>query len=192
MLELIKKIRNQTGAGMVDIKKALEEAKGNEEEALKILRKRGIEKAAKKADREAGEGTIGVYVHTDGKKVALVKLLCETDFVADNEEFQQLAKDLAMQVAAMDPVAVSPEEVPEKLIVEQKTTWKEEVEKEGKPAEIAEKILSGKEQKLRNEMSLLGQAFVKDPELTVEELIKEKIAKVGENIKVGEFIRMEL
>jgi len=192
MLELIKKIRNQTGAGMVDIKKALEEAKGNEEEALKILRKKGIEKAAKKADREAGEGTIGVYVHTDGKKVALVKLLCETDFVADNEEFQQLAKDLAMQVAAMDPVAVSPEEVPEKLIIDQKTAWKEAAEKEGKPAEIAEKILSGKEQKLRNEMSLLGQAFVKDPESTVEEVIKEKIAKVGENIKVGEFTRMEL
>ncbi len=177
---------------MVDIKKALEEAKGNEEEALKILRKKGIEKAAKKADREAGEGTIGVYVHTDGKKVALVKLLCETDFVADNEEFQQLAKDLAMQVAAMDPVAVSPEEVPEKLIIDQKTAWKEAAEKEGKPAEIAEKILSGKEQKLRNEMSLLGQAFVKDPESTVEEVIKEKIAKVGENIKVGEFTRMEL
>ncbi len=192
MLETIKKIREQTGAGVIDIKKALDEAKGKEDEAIKILKKKGLEKADKKSDRSAEEGVIATYVHTNGKVAALVKVLCETDFVGKNEEFQELAKDVAMQVVAMNPKSISPEDVSADLIKEQKEIWLEEIEKEGKPKEITEKIIQGKEQKFRSENALLSQSFVKDSDQTVEEMIKEKIAKMGENIVVKEFTRMEL
>lgn len=192
MLELIKKIREQTGAGVIDVKKALDEAGGDEKKALEVLRKKGLEKADKKGGREAGEGIISTYVHTNGKVAALVKVLCETDFVARNDEFQEFAKDVAMQVVAMNPVAVSPEKVDDKLVEEQKDFWKEEIEKEGKPAEVAEKIMQGKEQKFRGENALLSQKFVKDQDRTVEEVLKEKISTIGENIVIEDFIRMEL
>lgn len=192
MIEKIKKIREVTGAGVVDVKKALEESKGDEKKAIEIIRQKGLEKADKKEGREAKEGVVGVYVHTNNKLAALVKIYCETDFVARNEEFQELARDLAMQVTAMHPKALRPEEVEDKEIVLQKKTWVEELEKEKKPQEILDKIMEGKEAKLRNELALLSQSFVKDPEKTVEEHIKEKIAKIGENIQVGEFAVMEI
>ena len=192
MLETIKKIREQTGAGVIDIKKALDEANGKEDDAIKILKKKGLEKADKKSDRNAGEGVIATYVHTNGKVAALVKVLCETDFVAKNEEFQSLAKDIAMQVVAMNPKSVDPEDISIKLVEEQREVWMEEIKKEGKPKDIAEKIIQGKEQKFRNENALLSQSFVKDSDQTVEEVVKEKIAKMGENIVVKEFSRMEL
>ncbi|HHX58832.1 MAG TPA: elongation factor Ts [Candidatus Moranbacteria bacterium] len=192
MLELIRKIREQTGAGVIDIKKALDEAKGDEAEAIKVLRKRGLEKADKKGGRETKEGLIVSYVHNNGKVAALVKLLCETDFVARNEQFIEFAKDLAMQVAAMNPLAVSPEAINEKLVMEQKELWLDDLKKEDKPDEIKQKIIAGKEEKFRKENSLLGQAFVKDSERTVEEVLKEKVATIGENIIIDSFTRMEL
>lgn len=192
MLELIREIRNQTGAGVIDIKKALEEAKEDKDEAIEILRKKGLEKADKREGHEAKEGIIATYVHSNGRVASLVKLLCETDFVARNEEFQELANDLAMQVAAMNPTCLSPGDVPDDIIEQNKKDWKEEIEKDGKPEEIMKKIIEGKEKKLRGEQALLTQAFIKDQDRTVEDIIKGKIAKMGENIKVEEFTRVEL
>jgi elongation factor Ts len=190
MMEKIKKIREMTGAGVVDIKKALDEASGDETRAVEILRKKGLEKADKKGGRETKEGTIGFYVHTTGKIASWVKVYCETDFVAKNNEFQQLAKDLAMQVAAMDPMTARPEDISECIIEEKGIEWKKELE--GKPDEIAKKIMSGKEDKFRKENSLLGQAFIKDQDISVEDHVKSIIAKVGENIQVGDIGRVEL
>ncbi len=192
MLELIKKIREETGAGVIDVKKALDEAGGDEEKARQILRKRGLEKANKKGDRSTKEGLIFSYVHADGKSAAMVKLLCETDFVARNEDFKALANDLAMQVVAMNPMAVKPEDVPADVIEELKKDWQEELKKENKPEEIKEKIMQGKEDKFRKDNSLLGQSFIKDQDLTVGDLLKEKIATIGENIIVEDFFRMEI
>ncbi len=192
MMKIIKEIREETGAGVVDIKKALDESKGDKEQAKKILRQKGLEKASKKKSREAKEGLIGFYLHSDGKQGAMVKIYCETDFVARNNEFQQLAKDLAMQVAAMNPIALDKKNVPEKIIAEKKEFWLKELINDKKPKEIQEKILKGKENKLRSEKALLSQKFIKNPEKTVEVLIQEKIAKLGENIEVGEFVKMEI
>jgi elongation factor Ts len=191
-MKIIKEIREETGAGVVDIKKAMDEANGDKEAAKKILRQKGLEKASKKSDREVKEGLVGFYVHSDGRQAAMVKLFCETDFVARNEEFQQLAKDIAMQVAAMSPVAIKKEDVSEDFIKEQKEFWLKELESDKKPDDIKKKIIEGKENKLRSEKALMSQVFVKDPDKTIEDLIKEKIAKLGENIEVGEFVKMEI
>lgn len=192
MIKKIKKIREMTGAGVVDIKKSLEEAKGDEKKAIEIIRQKGLEKAGKKEGRDAKEGVVGVYVHTNNKIAALVKVYCETDFVARNEEFQELAKDLAMQVTAMHPKALRPEDVSEEEIASQRKLWTQELEKENKPKEILDKIMEGKENKLRKELALISQVFVKDSKKTVEAHIKEKIAKIGENIQIGEFAVMEI
>jgi elongation factor Ts len=191
MMKKIKEIRETTGAGVVDVKKALDEANGNKEEALKILKQKGLEKAGKKKDRQTGEGLVGFYVHTDGKQAALVKVYCETDFVAKNDEFKKLAEDLAMQVVAMKPEALRPENISEETVREKKEYWKKELE-EDKPQEIKDKIIQGKEDKFRKELALMSQIFVKDQEKTVEEYVKEKIAVLGENIEVGEFVKMEI
>lgn len=191
-LEQVKELREKTGAGIVDVKKALEEAGGDETKAIEILRLKGKAKAEKKSDREAGEGIVASYVHSNGKVGVLVKLLCETDFVARNEEFVGLGRDLAMQIAAMHPKYVKPEDVPAEEIEREKVFWKEETEREGKPADIAEKIMLGKEKRYREENALLTQAFVKDSSKTVGELLAEKIQKIGENIQVGGFVRFEL
>ncbi|HFC76944.1 MAG TPA: translation elongation factor Ts [Candidatus Moranbacteria bacterium] len=192
MLEQIKKIRQQTGAGMVDVKKALDEAGNDEKKAIEILRKKGQSKAVKKADRLAKEGVIGSYIHSNQKIGAIVKVYCETDFVARNEEFQNLAKDIAMHISAMDPQVLNPEDVSEKLVKKEKEIWKEQMKEEKKPQEIMEKIMEGKEKKFREEISLMTQSFVKNPDLTIQELVTEKIGKIGENIKIGEFSRFEL
>jgi elongation factor Ts len=192
MMELVKKIREKTGAGVVDIRKALDEAEGNEDKAIEILRQKGSAKALKKADREAKEGIIISYIHSNNKVGALVKLYCETDFVGRNEEFKELGRDIAMQVVAMNPQFVKPEEVSAELVEKEKSIWIEQLKSEGKPAEIMEKIMAGKEKKFREEISLLTQPFVKDPERTVSELITEKISKTGENIQIGDFVRFEL
>ena len=191
-LEKIKILREKTGAGMVDIKKALEEADGNEEKAIELLRKKGQDKAMKKADRQANEGVVAAYIHSNNKIGTMVKLLCETDFVAKNEEFQELAKDIAMHISAMDPKFLNPEDVSDDLVSKEKDIWIEQLKKENKPEEIMNKIMQGKEKKFREELSLLSQPFVKDPDKTIGDLIAEKIGKIGENIKVGEFVRYEL
>jgi elongation factor Ts len=192
MINIIKEIREETGAGVVDIKKALDEAKNDKEQAKKILRQKGLEKASKKKNRSAKEGIVGSYIHSDGKQAALVKVFCETDFVARNEEFKELARDIAMQVAAMNPVALTKQDIPEKIIAEQKEFWLKELENDKKPQEIKDKILEGKENKLRSEKALMSQAFVKDPDKDIETLINEKISKLGEKIEIGDFIKMEI
>jgi elongation factor Ts len=192
MLDLIKKIRERTGAGVVAIKKAIDEVGMDEEKVIELLRKSGESKAAKKASREAKEGVVVSYVHSNNRVAALVKLLCETDFVARNEEFKELAKDIAMHVTAMNPKFIKPEDVSEEIIKKEKEIWQAQLVAENKKPEMIEKIMIGKEKKFREEAALLTQAFVKNPEITIGELIVEKIGKIGENIQVGEIVRFEL
>jgi elongation factor Ts len=192
MLEKIKQIREMTGAGIVEVKKALTESGGDEKKAIEILRKRGQEKASKKSDRTTQEGLVVSYVHSNGRVGAIVKLLCETDFVARNDEFRDLASDIAMHITAMNPKFVRPEEVDVDVIEKEKEIWIEQLKNEGKPENIMENILAGKEKKFRAEMALLSQPFVKNPDETIEQLISGKIGKMGENIRVGEFKRLEL
>jgi len=192
MLDLIKKIREKTGAGVVQIKKALDEAKGDEEKAIDILRTQGLGKALKKADRETKEGIVVSYVHSNNKIGSLVKIFCETDFVARNEQFQEFARDIAMHVTAMNPLVIKPEEVSDELVAKEKEIWKQQLAQEGKPQEMISKIMEGKEKKFREEAALLTQSFVKDPSMTIGELMTEKINKIGENIQIGAFVRYEL
>lgn len=192
MLDLIKKIRERTGVGVVAIKKAIDEVGMDEEKVIELLRKSGESKAAKKASREAKEGVVVSYVHSNNRVASLVKLLCETDFVARNEEFKQLAKDIAMHVTAMNPKFIKPEDVSDEIINKEKEIWKAQLITEGKNPEMIEKIMVGKEKKFREESALLTQSFVKNPEITIGELIIEKIGKIGENIQIGEIIRFEL
>jgi len=191
-LEQIKNLRERTGAGIVEVKKALEEAGGDDQKAIEILRKRGQEKAMKKSDRIAGEGVVASYVHSNGRVGAIVKLMCETDFVGRNDEFKALAQDIAMHVTASNPKYLKPEEVPAEIVAKEREIWTAQLAEEKKPEDIMQKILEGKEKKFREEVSLLTQPFVKNPDQTVGELITEKISKIGENIQVGEFSRLEL
>ncbi|RTH21076.1 translation elongation factor Ts [Thermus scotoductus] len=191
-MELIKKLREATGAGMMDVKKALEDAGWNEEKAVQLLRERGAMKAAKKAEREAREGVIGHYIHHNQRVGVLVELNCETDFVARNEIFQNLARDLAMHIATMNPRYVSAEEIPAEELEKERQIYIQAALNEGKPAQIAEKIAEGRLKKYLEEVALLEQPFVKDDKIRVKELIQEAIAKTGENIVVRRFCRFEL
>lgn len=191
-MEQIKALREKTGAGIVDVKKALDEAGFDEVRAIEILRKRGQDKAMKKGDRETHEGIVVSYIHSNGRIGAMVKLYCETDFVARNEEFQALAHDIAMHVAAVAPQCVKPEDVSAEIVAKETALWREQLATEGKPAELVEKILVGKEEKFRNDQALVTQPFVKDPTKTVGELLSEKITKIGENIQIGGFVRFEI
>jgi elongation factor Ts len=191
-MEQVKALREKTGGGIVEVKKALDEANGDEAKAIEILKKRGEAKALKKTDRAAGEGIVVSYIHSNQRVGTLLTLLSETDFVARNSEFQELAHDLAMHVTAMAPRYVRPEDVPAELVASERKIWEEQVAAEGKPAEIADKILVGKEKKFREELALLTQPFVKDPTKTVQALITESIHRIGENIQVGSFTRFEI
>lgn len=188
-LEQIKKLREQTGAGIVDVKKALEESAGDEAKAIEFLRKKGQSKALKKADRETREGILGYYVHSNVKMGAMVKVLCETDFVARNEDFKTFANDIAMHITASAPQCIRPEDVDPAFVASERAIWTEQLKAEGKPAEMIEKIMEGKEKKLRAEVALLSQSFVKDPDKTIEDLLNELIGKIGEKIEIGEFAR---
>ncbi|AAS80856.1 elongation factor Ts [Thermus thermophilus] len=190
--ELIKKLREATGAGMMDVKRALEDAGWDEEKAVQLLRERGAMKAAKKADREAREGIIGHYIHHNQRVGVLVELNCETDFVARNELFQNLAKDLAMHIAMMNPRYVSAEEIPAEELEKERQIYIQAALNEGKPQQIAEKIAEGRLKKYLEEVVLLEQPFVKDDKVKVKELIQQAIAKIGENIVVRRFCRFEL
>lgn len=191
-MEQVKALREKTGGGIVEVKKALDEANGDEAKAIEILKKRGEAKALKKTDRTAGEGIVVSYIHSNQRVGTILTLLSETDFVARNSEFQELAHDLAMHVTAMAPRYIRPEDVPAELVANECKIWGEQVAAEGKPAEIAEKILLGKEKKFREELALLTQPFVKDSTKTVQALITEKIHRIGENIQVGSFTRFEI
>jgi len=183
----VKKLRDKTGIGMMDCKKALMEADGDMEKAVDILRKQGMAAADKRAGRAAGEGFIGSYIHSNGKIGVMVELNCETDFVARNEEFRSLAKDISMQVAATNPLAVSAEDVSEETIARERAIYAEQVK--DKPANIVDKIVDGKMKKFFQENCLIEQPFVKDSDRTVGELVKEMAGKIGENISVRRFVR---
>lgn len=188
----ISKLREQTGAGMMDCKAALEEADGNFDAAAQILRKKGIAKAAKRAGKIAAEGIVASYIHAGGKVGVLVEVNCETDFVAKNEEFQKLVKDIAMHIAASSPLYVSSGDVPDDLIEKEKDIYRAQLEKEGKPADIIEKILEGKIEKYFSEICLLDQPFIKDEDKTIDQLLTEKTGEIGEKISVRRFTRYEL
>jgi elongation factor Ts len=191
-MELIKKLREATGAGMMDVKKALEDAGWNEEKAVQLLRERGAMKAAKKAEREAREGIIGHYIHHNQRVGVILELNCETDFVARNEVFQNLAKDLAMHIAMMNPRYVSAEEIPAEELEKERQIYIQAALNEGKPQQIAEKIAEGRLKKYLEEVVLLEQPFVKDNKVKVKELLQQAIAKTGENIVVRRFCRLEV
>jgi elongation factor Ts len=190
----VKELRERTGAGMMECKKALEETNGDMEAAIDMLRARGAAKAAKRAERETKEGTIGSYVHSNGKIGVLVEVQCETDFVARNEAFQQLARDLAMHVAAAAPLALDAEGIGADVIERERGVYLEQVRNEGKPEAMQEKIVEGKLRKFFQESTLMQQVFVKDPagKQTIEQLVQEASAKTGEKIVVKRFSRFAL
>ena len=192
----VKQLREKTGAGMMECKNALVEAGGNEEQAIDILRKRGLASAKKREGRIAAEGTVGSYIHMGGKVGVLVELNCETDFVARGEEFQQLVKDIAMHVAAAEPRYVSREEVPAGVLDKEREIAKEQARNDpknaNKPEQVIEKIVEGRINKFYEEAVLVDQPFVKDPAKTVGELVTEKGAKTGERIAVRRFTRYKM
>lgn len=190
--QTVAELRKSTGVGIADCKKALEECNGDIEKATEYLRKQGSMKASKKADRSTNEGLIGSYIHAGGTVGVLVEINCETDFVARTDEFQDLVKDIAMHIAAANPLYVSTDEVPQEAIEKEKEIYREQLKKEGKPEEIIEKILTGKVQKYYEDVCLLEQAFIKEEKKKIKELIQEKIAKIGENIVIKRFSRFSL
>jgi elongation factor Ts len=188
----VKKLRDMTGAGMMDCKKALVETDGDLEKAIDLLRAKGASKAAKRADKSANEGTIGSYVHFDDKTAVIVELNCETDFVANTDAFKALAKDLALHIASSAPLAISKDEIPAEVVDRERRIFIEQVKEEGKPEAIAEKIVEGKLQKFFKESTLLAQPFVKDQDKTIEQLITEVSARTGEKIEVARFARFKV
>jgi elongation factor Ts len=192
-LSTISKIREMTGAGIVDVKKALEAAGGDVEKTIEELKKKGAIKAAKKAnERTASEGIVECYSHAGGKVGVIVELLCETDFVARNDEFKQLAHDLALHIAAADPLYVSPEAVPPEVVEKEKSLAVDEFAGSGKPPSVIEKIVEGKIGKWYSDTCLTAQAFVKDEDVTIKDLINNVSAKVGEKIEVKRFCRFAI
>lgn len=191
-MESIKKLRAMTGAGMMDVKNTLTETDGDIDKAAALLRERGIAKAAKKADREASEGFVGMYLHHNGKIATMVELNCETDFVARNENFQKLAKDLAIHVAMADPAYVSRDQVPEEQVEEEKNALIREAQGEGKPENVIEKIVAGRIDKFYAEIVMLDQAYIKDDKKTVQQHLAESIATLGENIQIGRIARIAI
>lgn len=191
-MSLVKKLREQTGIGILECKKAMEEANNNFEKAEEILRKKGFEKAKKKSSRATTQGVIGSYVHTNHKIGVLVELACETDFVAKNEEFQELAKNIAMQIAAMNPSYISEDQIPADILEKEKDIYREQLKKSGKPDNIIDKIVDGKMKKYFAESCLINQVYFKDENFTIEKLITEKIHKFGENIVLKRFVRYQV
>lgn len=186
----VRELRDRTSAGFLDCKKALEEANGDFEKAGEILRKKGLAKAMKKGSRGTPEGRVGSYIHTNGKLGVLVELNCETDFVAKNDVFADLVKDLCMQIAATDPMAVSRETVPQEMIDKERKAYNEEFK--DKPDNVRDKIIDGKMESFYKEVCLINQPFVKDNDQTIEDLLKNAITKLGENIKISRFARFAI
>ena len=190
--EMVKELRERTGAGMLDCKKALEETGGDPEKAIEVLRKRGLAAAAKKAGRVAAEGAVGSYIHAGGKIGVLVEVNCETDFVARTDEFQGLVRDIAMHIAAAEPRFVSRDEVTDEVLATERRIYREQALEQGKPEAVVDRIVEGKVGKFYAEAVLLEQPFIKDPDKTIEQLLAEKIAKIGENLRVRRFSRFRL
>jgi elongation factor Ts len=190
--QMVKELRERTGAGMMDCKNALNEAKGNIENAVDGLRKKGLAAAAKKAGRITAEGAVGSYIHGGGKLGVLVEVNCETDFVARNEAFQELVRDIAMHIAAAEPRFVRREEVTPEVLERERAIFQDQALASGKPANVVERIVTGKMEKYYSEFVLLEQPFVKNPDQNVAQLIAERVAKIGENIQVRRFARFKL
>ncbi|MFI5322418.1 MAG: translation elongation factor Ts [Thermodesulfobacteriota bacterium] len=190
--QMVKEIRDRTGAPFIDCKKALEEVSGDFDKAIEILKIKGVAKAAKKIGRETPEGTITSYIHAGGKIGVLVEINCETDFVARNEEFQAFAKEIAMQIAAGNPIYVSRDFIPKEELEKEKEIMKAQVIESGKPANIADKIAEGKIEKFYEEVCLVDQVYIRDTKQKINDLLQALIAKVGENIKIRRFTRFQL
>jgi elongation factor Ts len=189
---MVKELREKTGAGMMDCKKALSETDGNLEKAIDYLRQKGLSDAAKRTGRTASEGAIGAYIHPGGKIGVLVEVNCESDFVARTGEFQALVKDLAMHVAASNPLYLHREDVPEEMIAREKNIYEVQAKEGGKPEKIVERIVQGKLAKFFQEVCLLEQPFIKDQDISVNQLVSSVLAKLGENIVVRRFQRYQL
>lgn len=185
--EAVKALREKTGAGMMDCKKALQESDGDFEKAIDYLRKKGASIAQKRSDKAANQGVVESYIHTGGRVGTLIELNCETDFVAKTDDFKRLAKDIAMQVAAMNPRYVSREDIDQSVLDKEVEIYKTQAKNEGKPDAIAEKIAQGRIEKFYQEVCLLEQSFIKDSSKTVKDLLNEATAKIGENIRVSRF-----
>ena len=191
-LVLVKELREKTGAGLLDCQKALGEANGDGEAALRILRERGLAKAAKKAVRAASDGLIGSYIHAGGKIGVLVEVNCETDFVAKTTEFQQLVRDLGMQVAATSPRWVSREDVPAAVLESERAIYKEQARQQGKPDKILDRIVEGQVERFYKDVCLLDQPFIKESDRTVADVVREAVVRLGENVTVRRFTRFQL
>lgn len=189
---MVKKLREKTGSGIMHCKEALAECDGDENKAFDFLRKKGLATAQKRAGRAMSEGVIQSYIHTDSKLGVLVEVNCETDFVAKNDDFKEFAKNIAMHIAATNPVGIRPEDVPEETINNEKEIYRGQVLEMGKPENIADKIVEGKMKKYFKENCLIHQAYVRNPDITIEELGNEMIAKIGENITIKRFSRFKI
>ena len=191
-MSLVKKLRFETGIGILECKKAITDANNDFQKAVEILRKRGFEKAKAKASRVTKQGVIGSYIHANNKIGVLVEVGCETDFVAKNEDFLALTKDIAMQIAGMSPEYISEKDIPDEVIEKEKEIYREQLKTSGKPDNIIEKIIEGKLKKFYSEVCLINQKFFKDDTKKIEDLITERIHKIGENIVVKRFVRYQL
>jgi elongation factor Ts len=190
--ELVKDLRDKTGAGFMDCKKALNETQGDFEKAIDLLRKKGIISAAKRKGRDASEGTIGSYIHQGGRIGVLLELKCETDFVARTDDFTSLQRDIAMHIAAIAPKYLKSDDIPAEDMKREKAIYSEQAKASGKPENIIEKIVDGRMKKFYAEVCLLDQAFIKDEDRTVQQVVDEAAGKLGENLQVGRFVRFEL
>ena len=190
--KLVKDLRERTGAGMMDCKKALVESKGDLDSAVEFLRKAGIAKAEKKSVRDANEGLIISYIHHGSKLGVLLDIGCESDFVAKTEGFEELANNIAMQIAATNPIAISKEDLSSDLIDKEKDIYTEQAKSTGKPDNVVKKIVDGKIEKFIEENCLINQSFIKDPDVKIGQLVQEAIAKLGENITINRFVRFAL
>ena len=189
---MVKELRSQSGAGIMECKSALKETNGDVDAAITFLRKKGLAKADKKSDRQTEDGSIGSYIHAGSKLGVMVELNCETDFVANTPDFQELVRDIAMHIAAAKPRFATREEVTQEILDKEKEIAAHQAKESGKPENIIEKIVSGKMEKFYEETCVLEQPFIKDTNITVQDLIKQKIALLGENINIGKFVRFEI
>ncbi len=190
--QMVKELRDKTNAGMMDCKKALGETEGDLEKAVDLLRQKGLAVAAKRADRATSEGVVECYIHAGGKLGVMVEVGCETDFVAKTDDFKAFAKDMAMHIAAVSPVSVTRDDVPAELVDREKEIYINQAKESGKPDNIIEKIVTGKIEKYLSEICLMDQKYVKNPDLTIQDLLNELIAKMGENISIKRFSRFQI
>jgi elongation factor Ts len=189
---MVKQLREKTGAGMMDCKNALSEVKGDIEKAIEFLRKKGLATAQKRAGRALSEGIIQSYIHMNGKLGVLVEVNCETDFVAKNEDFQEFVKNIAMHIAASNPLGITPEDVSEDIIEKEKEIYRAQALDMGKPENVTDKIVEGKLNKFYQESCLLNQPYVRDTDMSVADLLNELIARIGENISIKRFVRYQI